>query len=85
MTMYGEHLIEARFLPSPSKTELYIGTLQELRTNIATTWSQVPHRIQQDDDKKNTILRVWNKKLDKVVAIFTCTPHESYLPLPGHF
>ena len=65
----------------PNELPVYIGTIEELRRTIATTWFQIPHRVVISSNAVNVMS---NLEESKVLANFVFTDilrkH-----LPDHF
>ena len=69
------------YFPNQS-TEVYEDTLPTLVSNIATTWSKIPHVVEREQD-------VWTVKLanseNTLLATFKLQARDHVAPLPGHF
>lgn len=58
----------------------YVGTREELLRNIRSTWSKIPHKLEESSMK----IKVIGEQPAKLLAVFKLVDFNA-LPLPGHF
>lgn len=57
--------------------KFYRGTKEELLKTIATTWSQIPHRVVNDNER---FIEVYAEKTEELLAEFSYDPDPEDLP-----